>query len=39
MLTDGMIRDQEYILRGCYPVLGVSVPLFGGAAGAAWASR
>src|SRR2546423_601561 len=32
MLTDGMIRDQEYILRGCYSVLGASVPLFGGAA-------
>ena len=32
MLTDGMIRDQESILRGCYSVLGASVPLFGGAA-------
>jgi hypothetical protein len=36
MLTDGMIRDQEYILRGCYSVLGASVPLFGGAAADGW---
>ena len=36
MLTDGMIRDQESILRGCYSVLGASVPLFGGAAADGW---
>ena len=36
MLTDGMIRDQETILRGCYSVLGASVPLFGGAAADGW---
>jgi hypothetical protein len=36
LLTDGLIRDQEAILRGCYSVLGASVPLFGGAAGDGW---
>jgi hypothetical protein len=36
VLTDGLIRDQEAILRGCYSVLGASVPLFGGAAGDGW---
>jgi hypothetical protein len=32
LLTDGLVREQEMILRGCYGVLGASVPLFGGAA-------
>jgi hypothetical protein len=36
LLTDGLTRDQEAILRGCYRVLGAGVPLFGGAAGDAW---
>ncbi len=36
LLTDGLIRYQEAILRGCYSVLGASVPLFGGAAGDGW---
>jgi hypothetical protein len=36
LLTDGLVRDQELILRGCYGVLGASVPLFGGAAGDGW---
>ncbi|HEX8630127.1 MAG TPA: FIST N-terminal domain-containing protein [Catenuloplanes sp.] len=36
LLTDGLLRDQESILRGCYSVLGASVPLFGGAAGDGW---
>jgi hypothetical protein len=36
LLTDGLVRDQESILRGCYAVLGASVPLFGGAAGDGW---
>jgi hypothetical protein len=36
LLTDGLIRDQESILRGCYAVLGASVPLFGGAAADGW---
>jgi hypothetical protein len=36
MLTDGMIRDQESILRGAYGVLGASVPLFGGASADGW---
>jgi hypothetical protein len=33
LLTDGKIRDQETILRGCYGVLGASIPFIGGAAG------
>jgi hypothetical protein len=32
VLTDGRIPDQESILRGCYSVVGASVPLVGGAA-------
>lgn len=36
LLTDGLIRDQESILRGCYSVLGAGVPLFGGAAADGW---
>lgn len=36
MLTDGLVRDQESIVRGCYGVVGASVPLFGGAAGDGW---
>jgi hypothetical protein len=36
LLTDGLIRDQEEILRGCYSVLGAQVPLFGGAAADGW---
>jgi hypothetical protein len=36
LLTDGMIRDQESIVRGCYSVLGADVALFGGAAADAW---
>jgi hypothetical protein len=36
LLTDGLVRDQEAILRGCYGVLGASVPLFGGAAADGW---
>lgn len=36
LLTDGLLRDQEAILRGCYRELGASIPLFGGAAGDAW---
>jgi hypothetical protein len=32
LLTDGLARDQEEVLRGAYDVLGASVPLFGGAA-------
>ncbi|WP_137814600.1 FIST signal transduction protein [Gandjariella thermophila] len=32
LLTDGLVREQETLLRGCYAVLGASVPLFGGAA-------
>jgi len=36
LLTDGLVRDQESILRGCYSVLGASVPLFGGAAADGW---
>jgi hypothetical protein len=36
LLTDGLVRDQESILRGCYAVLGASVPLFGGAAADGW---
>jgi hypothetical protein len=36
LLTDGLVREQEEILRGCYGVLGASIPLFGGAASDAW---
>jgi hypothetical protein len=36
LLTDGLVRDQESILRGCYGVLGASIPLFGGAAADGW---
>jgi hypothetical protein len=36
LLTDGLLRDQENILRGCYSVLGAGVPLFGGAAADGW---
>jgi hypothetical protein len=36
LLTDGLIRDQEEILRGCYGTLGARVPLFGGAAADGW---
>jgi hypothetical protein len=36
LLTDGMIRDQETILRGVYSVVGAAVPLFGGACADGW---
>jgi hypothetical protein len=36
LLTDGRIRDQEAILRGCYGVVGASIPFIGGAAGDGW---
>jgi hypothetical protein len=36
LLTDGLVRDQESIVRGCYLTLGASVPLFGGAAADGW---
>jgi len=36
LLTDGLVRDQESILRGAYGVLGAAVPLFGGAAADGW---
>jgi hypothetical protein len=36
ILTDGRARDQEAILRGCYGVVGASIPLIGGAAGDGW---
>jgi hypothetical protein len=36
LLTDGLARDQEAVLRGAYGVLGAAVPLFGGAAGDGW---
>lgn len=36
LLTDGLVRDQESIVRGCYRALGASVPLFGGAAADGW---
>lgn len=36
LLTDGLTRDQEAILRGVYGVVGAGVPLFGGAAGDGW---
>lgn len=36
LLTDGLARDQETVLRGAYGVVGARVPLFGGAAGDGW---
>jgi hypothetical protein len=36
LLSDGLVRDQESILRGCYSVVGAAVPLFGGAAADGW---
>ncbi len=36
LLTDGLVRDQEAILRGCYGVLGAAIPLVGGAAADGW---
>jgi hypothetical protein len=36
LLTDSKIRSQETILRGCYGVLGASIPMVGGAAGDGW---
>jgi hypothetical protein len=36
LLTDGMMPNQETVLRGCYGTLGASIPLFGGAAGDGW---
>jgi hypothetical protein len=36
LLTDGLARDQEMVIRGAYGVLGAGVPLFGGAAGDGW---
>jgi hypothetical protein len=36
LLTDGLIPDQEEILRGVYGVVGASVPLAGGAAADRW---
>ncbi|HEV2638018.1 MAG TPA: FIST N-terminal domain-containing protein [Actinocrinis sp.] len=36
LLTDGMVRDQEAILRGVYSVVGAAVPLFGGACADGW---
>jgi len=33
LLTDGLVRRQEEIIRGIYGVLGASVPLVGGCAG------
>ena len=36
LLTDGLARDQEAVLRGAYGLLGAGVPLFGGAAGDGW---
>ena len=36
MLTDGLTRDQESVLRGAYGVLGAAIPLFGGAAADGW---
>jgi len=32
LFTDGLVRDQELIVRGCYGSVGASVPLVGGAA-------
>lgn len=39
LLTDGLLRDQEAILRGAYGVLGAGIPLFGGAAADGWRMR
>jgi hypothetical protein len=36
LLTDGLVRDQEAIVRGAYGRLGASIPLFGGAAADGW---
>jgi hypothetical protein len=36
LLTDGLVRDQESVLRGCYQVVGAGVPLFGGASADGW---
>jgi hypothetical protein len=36
LLTDGLVREQEQIVRGCYRVLGASVPLFGGSGADGW---
>ncbi|MEV4141684.1 FIST N-terminal domain-containing protein [Dactylosporangium sp. NPDC049742] len=36
LLTDGLARDQESVIRGAYGLLGAGVPLFGGAAGDGW---
>ena len=36
LLTDGLIRDQESIVRGAYLAVGAAIPLFGGAAADAW---
>jgi hypothetical protein len=36
LLTDGLVRDQEAIVRGCYSVVGASIPLIGGAAADGW---
>jgi hypothetical protein len=36
LITDGLVRDQEAIVRGAYGVLGASIPLFGGAAADGW---
>jgi hypothetical protein len=33
LLTDGLARDQEEIVRGAYSVLGAGVPMVGGCAG------
>jgi hypothetical protein len=36
ILTDGLVRDQESIVRGCYSVVGAEIPLFGGASADGW---
>lgn len=36
LLTNGLVRDQESIVRGCYRALGAGIPLFGGAAADGW---
>ncbi|SNT49186.1 Uncharacterized conserved protein, contains FIST_N domain [Asanoa hainanensis] len=36
LLTDGLVRDQESIVRGSYRALGAGTPLFGGAAADGW---
>lgn len=33
MLSDGMVRGQEEVVRGAYSVLGAGIPLVGGCAG------